>query len=447
MTTTPQKISNLRIAALAAPAMPMAALTLPLIIYLPEYYAHTLGLNLALVGVIFTFVRLGDLVFDPFIGGLMDRTHTPLGHFRPWLVLGAPLVMGGTWMLFMAESGVGPIYLSTGLVLAYIGYSIVILSQMGMGTNLTRDYRERSRVFAGWQMSNTLGLILVLLLPVLFADRAANDSRFTVQTMGIFIVLSVPVTALICFALVREGPQTGPSSHPPIRAYFDLFGLDSTRRILLTQLLIGLGLGVSASVFLFFFTMIKQVPFALVGMQLAAFYVVSIIAAPLWSMLSNRIGKHRALMYGALGFAAYMLILLMMPPGNLWYFYLSAIPGGAVACANDMLPRSIMADVCDEDRLGQPTDRTGMLFAVLTVTLKFGQAMSIGIVYFALDLIGFKAGSTSNSATALYGVIALYSVIPAALYIGAAATIRGFSLTPERHAAIREELDLARASG
>jgi Na+/melibiose symporter-like transporter len=96
MTTTPQKISNLRIAALAAPAMPMAALTLPLIIYLPEYYAHTLGLNLALVGVIFTFVRLGDLVFDPFIGGLMDRTHTPLGHFRPWLLLGAPLVMGGT---------------------------------------------------------------------------------------------------------------------------------------------------------------------------------------------------------------------------------------------------------------------------------------------------------------------------------------------------------------
>src|SRR3546814_4632359 len=56
--------------------------------------------------------------------------------------------MCGTYMLFMAERGIGPLYLSAGLVLAYVGYSIVILAQMGMGANITPDYRERSRVFA-----------------------------------------------------------------------------------------------------------------------------------------------------------------------------------------------------------------------------------------------------------------------------------------------------------
>src|SRR3546814_14066501 len=78
----------------------------------------------------------------------MDRSRSRWGQFRPWLIVGAPLVMCGTYMLFMAERGIGPLYLSAGLVLAYVGYSIVILAQMGMGANITPDYRERSRVFA-----------------------------------------------------------------------------------------------------------------------------------------------------------------------------------------------------------------------------------------------------------------------------------------------------------
>src|SRR3546814_2295822 len=69
-----QTISNRLLVSLAAPALPMAALTLPLIIYLPEFYANALGLDLAVVGLIFTVVRLADLFFDPFVGGLMDRS-------------------------------------------------------------------------------------------------------------------------------------------------------------------------------------------------------------------------------------------------------------------------------------------------------------------------------------------------------------------------------------
>jgi len=39
---TAGRIPNRILAALAAPALPMAALTLPLIIYLPEFYANAL---------------------------------------------------------------------------------------------------------------------------------------------------------------------------------------------------------------------------------------------------------------------------------------------------------------------------------------------------------------------------------------------------------------------
>ena len=435
-------ISHAKLAALAAPALPMAALTLPLIIYLPEYYANALGMNLTLVGLIFTVVRLADLVFDPLVGGLMDRTNTRAGRFRPWLILGAPMVMAGAYILFMAEQGVGALYLSGGLVLAYAGYSIVILAQMGMGASITPDYRMRSRVFAWWQVFNTLGLILVMSMPVIFADRIANDSSFTVRTMGWFILASVPVTVLVTALFVREGNVASPAHQTKLRDYLSLFKVASTRLLLITQMFIGLGLGISAAVFLFFFTMLKQVPFEYVGLQFVAFYIVGVATAPLWSMLANRIGKHRALMFGSVGFTAYMLLMLAMPPGNLGYFFGMAILGGTMACAADMLPRSIMADVADEDQFETGQDRTGMLFALLTVTHKFGQAMSIGIVYFALDLIGFRAGAEDNASDALIGVAVLFGVVPGVLYLGSAATIRKFALTPERHDEIRHALAL-----
>jgi glycoside/pentoside/hexuronide:cation symporter, GPH family len=442
MNQAPERPSNFLLAALAMPALPMSALTLPMIIFLPEFYANSLGLNLSLVGLIFTLVRLADLVFDPFVGGLMDRTRTRWGRFRPWMLIGAPLVMVGTWMLFMARPGVGPVYLSVGLVIAYFGYSMVVLAQMGMGTAITPDYKERSRVFAWWMVFNTVGQILVMAMPVFFADRIADDSSFTVRTMGWFILATVPVTIAVAVRFVREGDAPVQNREARVRDYMSLFALSSTRRLLLTQLLVGLGLGISAAVFLFFFTMLKQVPFAYVGLQFVAFYIVGVLTAPVWSTIANHIGRHRAMAIGCCGFAAYMVLMMAMPPGNLVYFFGMGLLGGTMACSVDMLPRSMMADVSDEDRLATGQDRTGMLFALLTVTHKFGQALSIGLVYVALDLIGFEAGSTSNSGAALNGVSLLYGVLPGALYIASALVVSRFGLTPARHDAIRAELDL-----
>src|SRR5271170_2408963 len=80
------------LAAFAAPCLSMAALQIPLSIYVPEFYANAIGLSLAAVGLIFSMVRLADIAFDPFIGGIMDRTRTRWGRFKPWLAIAGPLV-------------------------------------------------------------------------------------------------------------------------------------------------------------------------------------------------------------------------------------------------------------------------------------------------------------------------------------------------------------------
>src|SRR5882762_3043746 len=106
MAGEPQRRSNWTLAAYAAPCLPLAGLGLPLVVYLPEFYASELGLSLAQVGFAFMMVRFLDVAFEPFFGGVMDRTRTRFGRFRPWFAISAPLLMAATGMLFMAKPGV-----------------------------------------------------------------------------------------------------------------------------------------------------------------------------------------------------------------------------------------------------------------------------------------------------------------------------------------------------
>ena len=83
-------------------ALPLAALNLPLYVYLPTFYSAELGLDLAARGwVVLLLARLFDTVIDPLMGELSDRLATPLGHRRPWLILATPLLLYASWKLFM----------------------------------------------------------------------------------------------------------------------------------------------------------------------------------------------------------------------------------------------------------------------------------------------------------------------------------------------------------
>jgi len=67
-------------AAFGLPGLPLAALTLPLHIYLPTYYADTLGLGLGTVGVVLLAARAWDMITDPVVGIAADRVWIWPGH-------------------------------------------------------------------------------------------------------------------------------------------------------------------------------------------------------------------------------------------------------------------------------------------------------------------------------------------------------------------------------
>jgi Na+/melibiose symporter-like transporter len=102
----------------------------------------------------------------------------------------------------------------------------------------------------------------------------------------------------------------------------------------------------------------------------------------------------------------------------------------------------MMADIGDEDRLRSGKNRTGMLFALLLITQKIGQALAIGIAYVMLDLIGFSAtAGKTNSKPALFGILLLGCVIPGIVHFLGGAVAYFYPLTAARHAALREQIE------
>ena len=51
--------------------------------------------------------RFTDVITDPLMGELSDRWQTRFGRRKPWVVVGAPLMMLGVYKLFIPPEGIG----------------------------------------------------------------------------------------------------------------------------------------------------------------------------------------------------------------------------------------------------------------------------------------------------------------------------------------------------
>lgn len=443
-----ERPSNWTLAALSAPCLPLAGLGLPLVVFLPAYYSSSLGLDLAVVGAAFGAVRLADMAFDPFIGGVMDRTRSRFGRFRVWFAVSAPLLMLATWMLFMARPGVTAVYLWFWLVVMYAGVSISNLSQLSWAAVISPNYDQRSRIYAWWQAGNVVGMILVLTLPAVLPRFGFTGANVGVQAMGWFVVILTPLTMALAVMKVPEPLVTTPPKRAGLREYVSLLRRPSVVMILIADLLVGTGPAITGALFFFFFERVKGFDFGAASALLLIYFIGGLVGAPLWTWLSYRLSKHKTLALSGVIYAAMTLCALIIPVGAFLPAAVLMFLIGVPYAAGAFLLRAMMADIADEERLESGVDRTGLLYALLAATVKIGSAGAVAVTFPLLKLMGFDPKGTGVD-SGLDGVAVLFAAVPAGLSLLASWMVMSFPLTAARHAEIRKALadrDLVQAA-
>lgn len=379
----------LELAAFASPSTPLLALSLPSLIFLAPHYNEHLGLSLTTVSAIFLAARLLDIFVDPMIGGFQDRSTPKMGRRRFWMAVSTPVQMLFVWIAFIGlQPGVAAPWVSLTVLAMYASYASLMIAHLSWAGELQPDYHGRTRTLGAVQIAGMIGYVGILVLPAIV--RAGGGSSVdAVHVMGYAALIVLPLTVAWCILGVKEAPSP---PHPHLgfkEAFAALRANPALRRVLAPDFLIGVGHGVTGGLFVFLFR--HYLGFTKTAEILLLIYFLSGLAGvPFWTWLGHRIGKHRALQWGAAHTAVMLALVPFLPKGDFWIAVAMLSFAGLSQSAGTMLLRAMMADVVDEDAVRTGAQRSGLFFGLLLTTSKIGLAMG-PLAYAVLDIFHFDA--------------------------------------------------------
>lgn len=425
----------------------MAAMGMPVAVYLPRFYSEGMGLSLVIVGTIFTLARISDVITDPIMGYAIDRFQTRWGRRKHWIALSLPILLISVWMVFMpTKESVSAGYLLFWLIALYIGYTMLAIAHQSWGAELSQSYDDRSRLFGWREVFVIAGMTIVLAIPAALELSGYSHQQDKVASMGWFCLILFPILAIPTLLVVPDSEAISPTQLAIKQQFYLIINNRLMWRLLAADFASGFGTAVSGALYIFVASTYFRLP-EHASIALLFYFMASFLAMPMWLKLAYKIGKDVALKIALLYGAAVNLLLLPLAEAGsifiLWGFTL--IYGIAFGAAPTLL-RSMMADLTDQDELHSGEKRSGMFFALLTTTNKLGAAIAVGTSFAILELVFNFIPGQKNPQSALDGLLLTYTVGTALGLSLAVIPLIRYPLNKQAHQVIRSQLDLRQPS-
>ena len=444
MTAPPGGLSGGRLLLYALPWFYVQVVTLPLVNFVPGYYSSDLGVPLLQVSLVVLLARGLDIVTDPLIGTLSDRTRTPIGRRKPWIIAGVPVLLAGAWLLFVPPGGAGAVHLFFAVTLTYFGFTMIQITFAAWGAELSDDYDGRSRIAGAREAVGMVGTICAIASPLIAAWLVDGGLAEAMYGIAVALLLLAPLLTAPAMLFVPEPAPVAP--RPAVRSLRERLAPVRRNRAFLIfawgLFLTFFGIGPPGALSYILFKDVFDAE-ELFAISILATWVPTILFLPFWLWLSKRIGKHKVLMV-VLGFSAVSSLAFPaiywfgLDP---WWAVAYSVIGGIGLGALLTLPYSMIADVIDEDTLVTGEKRSGLYMALGGMVLKAALMLGVAVGLAWPALFGFEAGAADNTFGEKLQVAIGATWITAASYLAALFVFARYPITRERQEELRAAIE------
>jgi len=400
------------------------------------YLTDILGVTPALAGLALFLPKMWDVVSDPLMGSISDRTRSSWGRRRPYLLAGAlslPLCFG---LLFSApQLGAGGAFAFTLVMytLCATTFTVFQVPYIAMPAEMTGDYHETTRLMA-YRMAFMTAGILIAGAGAPMIIKAAGGGRGGYAVMSWSVAAICMVAMLGCFFGTRRARfAIGEEPSPlPLREQVAVALKNRPFRILLGAYALQLcGVGCLLAAVVYFAKYILGGGEETVTILFLALMLPAIVTMPLWLALSRRLGKERCYGITLVIFAVSSLALWWSPAMSMAQAASIIAVMGVAYAGTQLFPFSMLPDTIARAREDTGQSREGIFSGIWTAVDKGGLAFGGLAAGLVLDTTGFVESTGAlvpQPERALTGIVIAISLAPGLLTAASALVYRYYDV-------------------
>ncbi len=404
--------------------------------FLMFYYTDYIGVSAAVVGSIMLFSRIFDGISDLIMGVIIDRTKSPFGKARIWILrLVIPYAIG-TVLLFSVPAGWSEMAKYVYIFFSYnIAFTVLFtginLPYATLTALMTQDQYERSVLSIFRMILATCGTLFIKTCTLPVVKFFGDDARAWTYTFVVFGALEI-ITFMITFLFTRERVNTSEDKRMSIPISLGFKALVKNKYWFMATLnlvLIFIAQGVNGSSEVYY---AKEVlgNGNLVGTFSVALQVTQIVCMFFIAGFVKKFGKRNVLMtgaaimimgYGIMGIGAERLPVLiagcmLRGVGN----------AGISACMFAMVTDTIEYG---EWKTGIRTE--GLINSAASFGQKIGNGLSNVVMGAILAAGGYVGTAATQTASAISAIKVSYIYVPIVLTVAQIIVLAFYHLDKE----------------
>jgi GPH family glycoside/pentoside/hexuronide:cation symporter len=411
------------------------------------FYTDTFGISAAAAGTIMLIARFWDMISDPLMGIIADKTKTRWGKFRPyilWMALPYSILAILTFTTpELGETGkiiwAGITYFSLMTV-----FTAINLPYSSLGAVMSSDSYERAGLNSYRFVFAFIGQLIVSGTAITLAKYFGNgnDAKGFQITIFLFAVVSL-ILFLITFKTTKERIQPPKEQKESLKEDFkNLFKNKPW-------------------VILFFVGIISFIMFAIQNLSIAYYFkyyigkeenvqlfnvvgtIALIVTIPFSKFLAKKFGKKNVFIASSIISGIFFILLYLPGEKDIVSIYVFNILAKMAYAPAVPLLWTMLADTADYSEWKTNRRSTGLVFSAATFAQKAGWGIGGALAGWLLVLFSFVPNEI-QSPTALMGIKLMVSVIPGILYVSCAIFLFFYSIDKKTCEIMQSDLEQRR---